>query len=85
MARGLLTLKKQLTACRRMKSHMNAEFFFHDHHHWLGETATHPIEPRYVRLAALLRLVGTSPQRCRALPPRRITTCSGASNCFFKV
>jgi len=62
---------------------MNAEIFSHDDHHRLGDSATHPIEPRCGTLAALLLLAGMSPQRRRALPARRITAHSGASNCGF--
>jgi len=60
---------------------MNAEFPSHDNLHLVGDTATHPIEPRYGTLAALLLLAGTSPQRRRALPAHRIAARSGASNC----
>ena len=62
---------------------MDAEIRCHNHRHLLGESATHPIEPRYGTLAALLRLAGRSPQRCPALPAHRITAHSGASNCRF--
>ena len=90
---------------------MNAEIFSHDDHHRLGDSATHPIEPRCDTLAALLLLAGMSPpgrpkpvlslveggefrsaqhegtrmspQCRRALPARRITAHSGASNCGF--
>ena len=64
---------------------MDTEIRFHDHPHLLGESATHPIEPRYGTLPALLRLAGRSPQRCHALPAHRITAHSGASNCRFQV
>ncbi len=47
---------------------MDIEIRSHDHSHLLGESATHPIEPRCGTLAALLRLAGMSPQRC---PPCR--------------
>ena len=49
----------------------------------LGESATHPIEPRCGTPAALLLLAGMSPPRRRALPAHRITAHSGASNCGF--
>ncbi len=62
---------------------MDTEISSHHHPHLLGESATHPIEPRCGTLAALLRLAGMSPQRCRALPAHRITAHSGASNCRF--
>ena len=55
----------------------------HDYFHRLGESATHPIEPRCGALAALLLLAGMSPQRRRALPAHRIAAHSGASNCRF--
>jgi hypothetical protein len=48
--------------------------------HPTGENATHPIEPRYGTLAALLLLVGISPLRRRALSTHRIATHSAASN-----
>ena len=35
---------------------MDTEIRFHYHPHLLGASATHPIEPRYGTLAALLRL-----------------------------
>ena len=35
---------------------MDTEILTHDNPHLLGERATHPIEPRYGTLAALLRL-----------------------------
>ncbi len=39
---------------------MDTEILTHDNPHLLGESATHPSEPRYVTLAALLRLAGGS-------------------------
>jgi len=42
-----------------------------------------PIAPCSPRHAALLRLVGSSPLRCRALPGTPITAHSDASNCRF--
>ncbi len=48
---------------------MDIDLSPHDHLHRLGESATHPIEPRCGALAALLLLAGMSPQRrlpCRA-------------------
>ena len=54
-----------------------------DHVHMTGDSAMHPIAPRLTRHAALLRLVGTSPLRCRALPGTPITAHLGASNCRF--
>jgi hypothetical protein len=62
---------------------MNAKLSSHGKHHHLGDSATHPIEPRCGTLAALLLLAGTSPQRRRALPAHRIAAHSGASNCRF--
>ena len=59
---------------------MKPDFCGHDRVHLLGESATHPIEPRCGTLAALLLLAGMSPQRRRALPSRRIAAHSGASN-----
>ena len=62
---------------------MNAGKSSHDPLHLLGENATHPIEPRYGALAALLLLAAIRPQRRRALPAHRIAAHSGASNCRF--
>ena len=55
----------------------------HDVGNQLSESATRPIEPRRGALAALLRLAGTSPPRCHALPAHRSAAHSGASNCHF--
>jgi hypothetical protein len=49
----------------------------------LGESATQPIAPRYGTPAALLRLAGMSPPRCRALLAHRIAAHSAVSNCRF--
>ncbi|MBA4261469.1 MAG: hypothetical protein C0443_05465 [Comamonadaceae bacterium] len=62
---------------------MNTEFFGYAEHPLLGESATHPIEPRCGALAALLLLAAMRPQRRRALPAPRIAAHSGASNCGF--
>ncbi len=62
---------------------MNSGFLTHDHLHLLGDSATHPIEPRWRTLAALRLLAGMSPQRRRALSARPNTAHSGASNCGF--
>ncbi len=62
---------------------MDIDFFPYNHLHRLGESATHPIEPRFGALAALLLLAGMSPQRRHALPAHRIAAHSGASNCRF--
>ena len=50
---------------------MFIEFFLPAHHHYLGESATQPIAPRYGTLPALLLLVDKSPLRRRALPSHR--------------
>ena len=60
---------------------MDASFRTHDHVYQLADSATHPSEPRYGALAALLLLAGRSPQRRRALPAHRIAAQPGASNC----
>ena len=66
---------------------MNIDSCGHDRVHLLGESATHPIEPRCGTLAGLqavlLLLAGMSPQRRRALPAHCIAAHSGASNCRF--
>ena len=62
---------------------MRINIFHFDHIHLIGDSAMHPIAPRLTRQAALLRLVGTSPLRCLALPDTPITAHSGASNCRF--
>ena len=62
---------------------MDIEFFRFDHVYLIGDSAMRPIAPRLTRQAALLRLVGTSPLRCRALPDTPITAPSGAFNCGF--
>ena len=64
---------------------MGVEFFGFDHGYRAGDSAMHLIAPRSPRHAALLRLAGRSPQRCRALPYAPITAHSGASNCGFQV
>ena len=58
---------------------MNACFGGFEGQIQFGPSATHPIEPCYAALAALLFLVGMSPLRRRALPTRRITAHSGSS------
>ena len=63
---------------------MNSSFRAHEQAHFVGDNATHPIEPRWRTLVALLLLAGRSPQRRRALPAHPITAHSGASNCGFK-
>jgi hypothetical protein len=51
----------------------------------LVNSAARPLVWRFGPLAALLRLVGMSPLRCRALPAARLASPSGAPNCRFKV
>ena len=53
---------------------MNIDSCGHDRVHLLGESATHPIEPRCGTLVALLLLAGMSPQRRRPCRPRRART-----------
>ena len=60
---------------------MSIAFALPARHLHFGESATRPIEPRYSTLAALLRLVGISPQRRRALPAHRIAAHLAPSNC----
>ncbi|XVJ70224.1 MAG: hypothetical protein HEQ39_11665 [Rhizobacter sp.] len=60
---------------------MNTDISTHDHFHHLGESATHPIEPRCGTLAALLLLAGMSPQRRLALPTHHIAAHSAVFNC----
>jgi len=55
------------------------DFSFH-HHHPMGDSATHPMEPLTTRLAALLLLVDRSPLRRRAYPDTSPAAHSGASN-----
>jgi len=75
----------QLTACIRWPGRMNTAFRGHDRIPVLGVSATNPIEPLRPRLAALLRLAGSSLLRCRAYPDAPATAHSGASNCGFQV
>jgi hypothetical protein len=62
---------------------MDTEFSRFDQVHLIGDSAMRPIAPRLTRQATLLRLVGTSPPRCHALPDTPITAHSGAFNCGF--
>ncbi|MDP2449673.1 MAG: hypothetical protein Q8M93_17665 [Polaromonas sp.] len=62
---------------------MNTYFFRPENRRHWGDSATHPIEPPWGALAALLLLAGISPQRCRALPAHPMTAHSGAFNCGF--
>jgi len=56
----------------------------HDHYHRLGESATHPIEPRCTTPAALQILaMPLGIAAVCALPARRIAARSGAFNCRF--
>ena len=64
---------------------MAVDFPLFDNDHVVGDCAMRPIAPRLTRQAALIRLVGTSPQRCHALPGTPITAHSGAFNCGFQV
>ena len=63
---------------------MDIDFPLFDNDHLPGESAMRPIAPRLARQAALLRLVGTSPLRCHAVPGTPITAHTGASNCRFQ-
>lgn len=60
---------------------MNTKQSGHDETHHLGEAATHPIAPRWTRLAALLVLAHRSALRPRALPGTPSGARSGAFNC----
>jgi len=62
---------------------MPIDFFLFDRVHLLGDSALRPIAPCSPHHAALLRLVGSSPLRCHALPGTPITAHSDASNCRF--
>ena len=62
---------------------MDIDFPRFDKDHVVGDCAMRPIAPCLTRQAALLRLVGTSPLRCLALPGTPITAHSGAFNCGF--
>ena len=62
---------------------MDADLFIHADILRSGGDATHPIEPPWRALAALLLLAGMSPQRRRALPAHPKAAHSGASNCSF--
>ena len=65
----------------------------HGRDHQTGESATHPIEPPWRTLAALLLLAGSEPASSGpseaqgslrlALPAHALTAHSGASNCRF--
>jgi hypothetical protein len=62
---------------------MDTDFSHFQWTHRLGKSATHPIEPPWRTLAALLLLAGTSLQRRLALPAHPMTAHSGAYNCRF--
>ncbi|MGH8849239.1 MAG: hypothetical protein ACREXQ_18615 [Polaromonas sp.] len=62
---------------------MNTDFGGLEKLHRWGESATHPIEPPWGTLAALLLLAGMSLLPRRALPAHPMTAHSGASNCRF--
>ncbi|MDP3799491.1 MAG: hypothetical protein Q8R06_20495 [Polaromonas sp.] len=51
----------------------------------MGQSATHPIEPPWRVLAALLLLAGRRLPRRLALPVHPMAAHSGASNCGFQV
>jgi hypothetical protein len=59
---------------------MNTDIVAHQSPHRMGESATHPIEPRWGTLAALLLLAGISPPRRLALPAHPITAHSDGFN-----
>ena len=62
---------------------MNIDFSRHEDAHLLSESATHPIEPPWGGLGALLLLAGSGPLRRRAFPSHPMTAHSGASNYRF--
>ena len=64
---------------------MNIEIHRHAYPHRMGESAAHPIEPRWGTLAALLLVAGRSQPPRRALPTHPIAAHSGAPNCRFQV
>jgi hypothetical protein len=60
---------------------MNIKDSSHDRFHRLGERATHPIEPPWGALAALLLVAGRGLLPRRALPAHPMAAHSGAFNC----
>jgi hypothetical protein len=63
---------------------MNTCIAVHEHVHHLGQSATHPIEPRCTTLAALQILaMPLGIAVVCVLPARRIAARSGAFNCRF--
>jgi len=69
------TWQPQLTAFFRWIRLMNSSFRAHEECHLKGDGASHPIEPRWRLLAALLLLALRSPQRrqpCRPQSSQRL-------------
>jgi len=62
---------------------METHVLDHDAVHLLGDGATHPIEPPWGALGALLLLAGMSLPRRHAYPAHPMTAHSGVSNCGF--
>jgi hypothetical protein len=62
---------------------MSTHFSGYEGHHYLGESATHPIAPPWRGLGALLVLAGISLPRPLAYPAHPMTAHSGASNRRF--
>ncbi|MGH8848070.1 MAG: hypothetical protein ACREXQ_12650 [Polaromonas sp.] len=62
---------------------MNTDFGGLEKLHRLGESATHPIEPPWRDLGALLVLAGMSLLPPHAYPVHPMTAHSGASNYRF--
>jgi hypothetical protein len=60
---------------------MNIKNFSHDSPRLLGESATHPIEPPWGALAALVLVAGRCLLPRRALPAHPMAAHSGAFNC----
>ena len=60
---------------------MNTDDFGHESGPQMGESAMHPITPRWTRLGALFVLAHSSARRPLALPGTPIGARSGASNC----
>jgi len=59
---------------------MSINFFSFEADHHGGESATRPIEPLATHPGWLLRLAGSSLQRCRAYPATPPAAHSDASN-----